>query len=114
MQPSPFLTPVTPPAERAFYTYMLQCADGTFYTGWTTNVGKRMLSHNNGKGARYTRNRCPVQLVGVWRFASKSEAMRFEYWLKQLPRQEKLTFLPDRKPLPFQFHETSEPEPEND
>lgn len=73
----------------AFYTYMLHCADGTYYTGWTTRLAHRLDVHNRGKGAKYTRNRLPVSLLGYWRFETKSEAMRFEYWVKQLPRTEK-------------------------
>jgi len=73
-----------------FYTYMVECADGTLYTGWTTNPQKRLDCHNQGKGAKYTRARRPVTLRALWRFDSKSEAMRFEVELKRLPRQQKL------------------------
>ena len=94
----PLLTPVLPPEDRAFYTYMLQCADGTFYTGWTTDVTKRLLSHNQGKGAKYTRVRLPVVLIGFWRFATKSEAMKFEHWIKRLPRMAKEKLLQRETP----------------
>lgn len=89
----PFLTPVHPPDGQAFYTYMLQCSDGTFYTGWTTDVQKRLLVHNTGKGAKYTRVRLPVVLIGFWKFVTKSEAMKFEHWIKQLPRQAKINLI---------------------
>ena len=69
------------------------------YTGWTTDVDKRLDQHNKGKGAKYTRGRLPVKLRGFWRFQNRSEAMRFEHWLKQLPRTAKETFLKE-KPCP--------------
>ena len=77
------------PSQLGYYTYLLQCADGTYYTGWTTQLNKRVSVHNAGKGAKYTRGRLPVQLVQYWCFETRSEAMRFEHWLKQLPRPEK-------------------------
>ncbi len=80
-------------AENEFYTYMLECADGTLYTGWTTDPKKRFEQHNLGKGAKYTRARRPVILRAVWAFASKAEAMRFEYELKRLSRSQKLNLL---------------------
>lgn len=45
------------------YTYIVQCSDGTFYTGWTNDLSQRLNAHNSGKGAKYTRNRTPVVLV---------------------------------------------------
>ena len=77
----------------AFFTYILQCADNSLYTGWTPDIEQRLLAHNSGKGARYTRARLPVQLVGKWQFDSKQEAMRFEWRVKQLSRQEKLALI---------------------
>lgn len=71
------------------YTYMLQCSDGTYYTGWTNDLKKRLQSHNSGNGAKYTRSRRPVSLVYCEAFATKQEAMRREYALKQLSRREK-------------------------
>ncbi len=82
----PQKAPSKGPTEDGFYTYMLECADGTYYTGWTTNVEKRLNTHNEGKGARYTKPRRPVYLKQVWAFDTKSEAMKFEYWIKTLPR----------------------------
>ena len=58
------------------YTYMVQCSDGTLYTGWTNDLKKRLEKHNAGKGARYTRGRLPVKLVYYEVFATKSEAMK--------------------------------------
>jgi putative endonuclease len=74
---------------RSFYAYLLQCADGTLYAGWTTDPQKRLLQHNRGTGAKYTRSRCPVILLHAWSFLSQGEAMRFEAHLKKLPRTEK-------------------------
>ena len=76
--------------DRAFYTYMIECEDGSLYTGWSTDPEKRFASHLAGKGARYTRARKPVRLVKTWAFETQSEAMRFEIQLKKLPRPEKL------------------------
>lgn len=71
------------------YTYIVQCKDGTFYTGWTNNLEKRILDHNSGKGAKYTRARKPVVLVYYETFERKEEAMSREYTIKHLSRKEK-------------------------
>ncbi|MDK2979694.1 MAG: putative endonuclease [Chloroflexota bacterium] len=67
----------------AFYCYLLECADGSYYCGWTKDVEKRVQTHNRGQGARYTRTRRPVRLVYVEELESQSEAMRREHRLKQ-------------------------------
>ena len=71
------------------YTYLVRCADGTFYTGWTNNLEKRMKTHNEGKGAKYTRGKRPVELVYYEGYKTREEAMKREYEIKQLSRQEK-------------------------
>lgn len=71
------------------YTYILRCADGTYYCGWTNNLDRRLKAHNEGKGAKYTRSRRPVALVYYEVFSTKEEAMRREYEIKQLPRKKK-------------------------
>ena len=71
------------------YTYILRCADGTYYCGWTNNMDRRLKAHNEGKGAKYTRSRRPVALVYYEAFSTKEEAMRREYEIKQLPRKKK-------------------------
>ena len=71
------------------YTYILKCKDGSFYTGWTNNLEKRIKDHNAGKGAKYTKSRCPVELVYYETFATKEEAMRREYAVKQLSGENK-------------------------
>lgn len=71
------------------YTYVLECKDGTFYTGWTNNLEKRLRDHNEGKGAKYTKSRTPVKLVYHEVFEMKEEAMRREYAIKHMTRKEK-------------------------
>lgn len=77
-------------SEQSFYAYVVSCSDGTLYTGWSTDPARRLLAHNSGTGARYTRPRRPVKLLATWRFDSKQEAMRFEWAFKQLSRPQKL------------------------
>ena len=71
------------------YTYIVQCSDGTYYTGWTNDLKKRIKSHNAGTGAKYTRPRLPVTLVYYETFVTKQDAMRREYAIKQLSRHQK-------------------------
>ena len=71
------------------YTYILKCKDGSLYTGWTNNLEKRVADHNAGKGAKYTKGRRPVELAYYEAFETKEEAMRREYEIKQLGREEK-------------------------
>lgn len=72
-----------------FYTYIVRCKDGTYYTGWTNDLEQRIAAHNQGKGAKYTRKRGPVELLATWISPSKSEAMKLEYSIKQMSRHEK-------------------------
>lgn len=75
------------------YTYLLQCADGTLYCGWTNHLKKRVEAHNAGKGAKYTRSRRPVALVYYEEFGTKAEAMRREAAIKKLSRSQKLMLI---------------------
>lgn len=77
------------PDKKANYTYILKCSDGTFYTGWTNDLKKRLKSHNLGKGSKYTKVRCPVELVYYEVFDTKEEAMSREWHIKRLSREEK-------------------------
>lgn len=77
------------------YVYVLECADGSLYTGYTTDVERRVAEHNAGEGAKYTRGRTPVEPVHVERFESKSAAMSREYAVKQLSRREKERLVAD-------------------
>lgn len=75
------------------YTYIVQCSDGTLYTGWTNDISKRIKVHNQGKGAKYTKSRLPVKLVYSEEYDTKQEAMQREYAIKQLSRKEKLALV---------------------
>ena len=75
------------------YTYILECKDGTYYTGWTNNLEKRVKEHNEGKGAKYTKAKRPVVLVDYEEFATKEEAMKREYAIKQMKRKEKIELI---------------------
>lgn len=70
--------------------YILLCADGTLYTGWTNDLQKRIAAHNAGRGAKYTRGRRPVTLLYSEECASKREAMSREAAIKKLSRERKL------------------------
>ncbi len=71
------------------YVYIVQCADGTFYTGWANDVAQRIAAHNAGRGAAYTRSRRPVTLVYQEAAPDRSAAMRREAAIKQLDREQK-------------------------
>ena len=75
------------------YTYILRCADNTLYCGWTNDLEKRLKTHNEGKGARYTRSRLPVTLIYYEEFETSVEAHRREYQIKRLPRKKKLEII---------------------
>ena len=81
------------------YTYIVECSDGTFYTGWTTDIKKRLSTHNAKKGAKYTRARTPVRLVYLEEADTRQEAMRREAQIKSLSRQEKEQLIKTRKDL---------------
>ncbi|MBS3994900.1 MAG: GIY-YIG nuclease family protein [Alkaliphilus sp.] len=71
------------------YTYILRCSDNTLYSGWTTDVHKRLITHNKGKGGKYTRARLPVKLVYLEESSTRSEAQIRECNIKKLERSEK-------------------------
>ena len=73
--------------------YMLRCADGSLYTGWTNDLPKRLACHRAGKGGKYTRSRLPVELAYVERCESPREARSREWHIKRLSRAEKLGLL---------------------
>ena len=76
-----------------YFTYILQCSDKTLYCGYTTDLEKRLATHNRGKGAKYTRGRLPVKLLYQEVFASKQEAMSAEALFKKRSRQSKLNYI---------------------
>ncbi len=71
------------------YVYMVRCVDGSLYTGWTTDVQKRIKAHNDGTGAKYTRGKRPVKLVYTQKLDDKKAAMCREAAIKKLPKTEK-------------------------
>ena len=75
--------------DRDHYVYVLECADGTLYTGYTTDVERRVAEHGAGEGAKYTRGRTPVEVVLTESFDSRSAAMRREHEVKALSRRAK-------------------------
>lgn len=75
------------------YVYILICNDNTLYTGWTVDLYKRIITHNEGKASKYTRGRLPVKLVYFETFNDKTDAQRREYSIKQLKRKEKLKLI---------------------
>lgn len=83
----------TEPDRSGNWTYLLECADGSLYCGWTNDLDRRIEAHNNGKGARYTRSRLPVRLVYTERFDTPREAMRRECSIKRMTRTDKLLLI---------------------
>ncbi len=77
----------------AAWVYLVRCRDGSLYCGWTVDTAKRVITHNSGKGAAYTRSRSPVVLVWCEECPDRSAAMRREAAIKRLPRRRKLALL---------------------
>ena len=77
--------------------YIVECRDNTLYCGYSNNVEKRVDAHNKSLGAKYTKTRLPVKLVYTECFDSKSEAMKREYQIKQLTRQQKLKLIREKQ-----------------
>ncbi len=75
------------------YVYLLRCADGTLYCGWTTDLEARVAAHDRGAGAKYTRSRRPVVLVYHEEYADKHEALSREWHIKRMSREEKLKLM---------------------
>ena len=74
---------------KSCWVYVLECGDGSYYTGWTNDLSKRVKSHQAGKGGKYTRSRLPVRLIKKWRAKDRSAAMAKEARFKALTRKEK-------------------------
>ena len=81
----------------SFYCYIVECADGTYYTGWTVNPERRVTVHNKGRGARYTRMRGPVKLVYVEELPDKKSAMKREIAIKKMKREGKMKLMDGSK-----------------
>ena len=81
------------PEEKGDYVYLVKCQDGTLYTGYTTNLKRRIREHNSGQGALYTRGRAPVELVYYQDCGDRSQALQEEYRIKQLSRADKVKLI---------------------
>ena len=79
--------------DKVWYLYILECKDGTLYTGITDDIHRRVAAHNAGKGAKYTRGRGPVKLVYQEKCGSHSDASKREYAVHRMTRQEKLNLI---------------------
>ena len=75
------------------FVYILECGDGSLYTGWTTDVEARVETHNSGEGAKYTRSRLPVKLVYFEEVEGRSAALKREAAIKKLTRKKKLLLI---------------------
>jgi putative endonuclease len=82
-----------PEKPMAFYCYILECSDGSYYTGWSSDPQRRLREHNSGKGARYTRSRRPVRLVYLEELPDKSSALKRERAIKALARPKKIQLI---------------------
>ncbi|MFC3210649.1 GIY-YIG nuclease family protein [Planomicrobium okeanokoites] len=79
------------------YFYVLECADNSYYAGYTNDLQKRLETHNAGKGAKYTRARGPVKMIHSEEFETKPEAMKAEYAFKQLTKVKKIRYIAEGK-----------------
>ena len=75
------------------FVYLLRCADGSLYCGWTTDVERRVAAHNSGRASRYTSRRLPVEVAATWELESERAARSLEWRIKQLTRPQKLALL---------------------
>jgi putative endonuclease len=89
------------------YVYILECADGTLYTGYATDVARRVEAHNRGKGAKYTRSRLPVRLAYSEPQPTRGDALRREAAIKKLPRAKKLALIQTLRHSPTQHNRHS-------
>lgn len=80
-------------AAQKNYTYILECADGSLYCGWTNDLEKRLAAHNAGTASKCTRTRRPVRLVYYEAFDTKQEAMSREFHIKRMTRSQKLALI---------------------
>ena len=77
-------------SNKKWVAYLVRCSDNSLYCGISNDLKKRLIQHNSGKGAKYTRSRRPVELVGVSTQLTKSDALRLEYKIKKLPADKKI------------------------
>ena len=76
--------------EKEWIVYLVRCVDESLYCGITNDIDKRLVAHNSGKGAKYTKSRLPVQVVGVSSKMTKSEALKLERHIKDVPAGKKI------------------------
>lgn len=91
--PQPALRPIEVSNGPAVFVYIIECADQTLYTGWTTNVERRLKAHNAGRGAKYTQQRYPVRLVYLEEVPDRRAALKRELQIKRMARPEKLKLI---------------------
>ncbi len=87
-------------ASSPWFLYLLECADGSYYAGITTDVAARFAAHAAGKGARYTRARPPLRVLATAGYPDRSAASKAEWTLKQQPRDRKLAWLQAQTAVP--------------
>ena len=80
-------------SEEKWIVYLVRCYDNSLYCGISNDFGRRLVEHNSGKGAKYTKSRGPVELVGISPDMTKSEALKLEYSIKQVPADKKISKL---------------------
>jgi putative endonuclease len=80
-------------SKKKFFVYIVKCKEGTYYTGYTNDVRNRLKAHNDGKGAKYTRGRRPVELVWNKEYKYRKSARKEEYRIKQLRRDQKIKLI---------------------
>ena len=85
------------PGKRKYYVYIVQCKDGTLYTGYTVDLSKRIYAHNSFRGAKYTRGRTPVKLVCSEELSSVNEALKREHHIKGMTRKQKIEMINSNK-----------------
>ena len=85
--------------KKEWVVYLVRCADESLYCGITNDIEKRLVAHNSGKGAKYTKSRMPVEMAGVSSKMTKSEALRLERQIKQVPARKKVFELAQNNPL---------------
>ena len=91
--------------EKMWYLYILRCADGTLYTGITTDVAKRLEQHRSGKGAKYTRGRAPLELVYSEECGTHSHALKREHQVHGFTRAEKMKLIQEKNGKKFLTNE---------
>lgn len=85
------------------FVYILKCSDGSFYTGWTNDLQKRLQAHNNGTASKYTRSRRPVEFVYIEKTDTKSAALKREAAIKKLTRLQKIALIKQSSDLCLQI-----------